>query len=158
MGHIITNTLSFVSSIITIFAIWGLDRESPIGIKIVLSVGTGVIFLAVYLVQKILFKSIIPIDYATDSETNDVGAIIVKKRNDLQIDTLVTIYHKEQTITKMAAIGVVVDISEEKTLQIDILSKQNKDILNKMKDNQTNIKQYYVVPYVKYIDVEDKFR
>ena len=154
--EIILNSLSIVSSVITVSAIWGLNQSSPFYIKILLSAGVGIFICIIHLIY-IRYNSIVPKDYAVNNDTRDVSSIIVKRHKSLQIDTVVSIYRKNRNVIHMVALGTVVDIPDN-MLQIDIFLYNNKDLMNDIKSNQTNIKQYYIVPYIKYIDIQDKLK
>lgn len=155
MDYVYT-TLSIVSSIITISAIWGINENSSLIIKIVLTAGAGIIVLVSFFINGLM--KIVPKNYAVDQNTNDVSSIIVKKHKFLQVDTLVTIFMKDQDVIHVVAIGTVVDYYPNNMVQIDIVFYNDKDFLNRIKNNQTNIKKYYIVPRIRYTDIIDKLK
>ena len=149
---IIKNNLGYVGSIFTVAAYW-FAKDISIALKIFVT-GIAVIFC---ILDWINVDRIHLVNYAVDEDTPDrtIKSVIVDSRNQLQVDNMVSLFSEFDDIVTLVAICNIVDSPGSNTLQIDITRRINEEMLNKLKDNQTNIKHFYIVPKVRFVDVKD---
>lgn len=148
---LLKNNIGYLGSIFTIVAYWT-TKDTSLQAKIVVTV----LAISFCIWDWLTVKKIHLIDYAVDETSPDrkINSVLVSSKNDLRYDTMVSLFAAFGKVPTLVAICNIVDNPDKKTLQIDITRRINEEALNKMKDNQTNIKQYYIVPRVRFVDVK----
>lgn len=148
--------LANMASMIGIAALWGISANSPFYIKLGLSIVAltiGVLSVLWRHKKKYRVKG-----YSLKKDApGTVDNLLIQKTKRLRIDTLVSIYKKDDFDIELVAIGYVTENEDEKDglLQIHIEHSINDGLLNKIIKNEKMKKCYFVKDTVRFADIQD---
>ena len=140
--------LGIFADILAVFALWGIDGDSPVCLKIICTI-TFVLF-----ALKVSVKESYPAkvsDYCWP--VGEKPTLFINKNSNFKDNALVSIYIKEDNNIKLAAIGFVINENGDKYVQIKVFRYISDSNMCKINFNKKSYKKFFVKPDVRYSDI-----
>lgn len=148
-----------LASVITIVAMWGIGNNSPLAVRVVVTV------LAVFFSVATLFWShrrrYKVKGYSRDNNDNSkVAYLLISNSRNLHIDMLVSIYVQYEEEIELVAIGALSENADEndRYVQVNIEHRINDELLSKIMKNDKMKKRYFIKDTVRFSDISDLMR
>ena len=150
---VLWDILGILSNMLTILSIWGVNEQSPIFVKVgitIIAIVLGVIFTVTCVNRRIGVK-----DYYYD-ESEDKYWVYTNKNRALIDGSSVSIYYKDGNYNEIVALGYVLMSDGNWKVQIKVGRVLDKKLLRKIRISNEECKKYYVKPYVDYLYVGEE--
>lgn len=151
-ANLILQGLGIFADFITVISIWGFGESCPVWLRILVTI----LLIIATLLFIIAEKRKNDVEKIHDYALNDDGTlthIFIKKNENYQENTLVSIYMKDTNLEFIVGIGLVTSTSDDKNIQVKIIYAIDESAINKMWRNKSNIKSYFTRSRVRYTDI-----
>ena len=146
--------VSNISSVIAIAALWGIDADSPLWVKIILTL--LVIIVSVITICFDKKRKYRVTGYSVDN-CNKVDKLLIQNAKRLQVDMLVSVYMFYEEEIVLVAIGALAENEDDNDgiIQVNIEHRINDELLSKIAKNDKMIKRFFVKDVVRFSDVSE---
>lgn len=146
--------ISNISSVVAIAALWGINDQSALWVKITLT-----IFVFIVSIMTIIFgkKRKHRVTGFSVDDNNQVNKLLIKNAKNLQLDMLVSVYILYEEEIVLVAIGALAENEEDDdgVIQVNIEHRINDELLSKIAKNDKMKRRYFVRDTVRFSDVSD---